>query len=46
MMDGVGIDLCIERAVAAKATADTPSARSDWRDVLKSAADFVLYRTG
>jgi hypothetical protein len=40
-MSGVAIDLCIERAVAAKALADEVERRARWRSVEQNAAYFT-----
>jgi hypothetical protein len=40
-MDGAAIDLCIERAVAAKAAVDKMERRERWTDVENNAARFV-----
>jgi hypothetical protein len=40
-MDGAAVDLCIERAVAAKALADERARRSDWAKVMENAAAFA-----
>jgi hypothetical protein len=39
-MDGAAVDLCIERAVAAKAAADEHKRRADWAGVTTNAAEF------
>jgi hypothetical protein len=40
-MDGAAVDLCIERAVAAKAAADEHKRRADWNAVLDNAVSFT-----
>jgi hypothetical protein len=40
-MDGAAVDLCIERAVVAKAAADEHKRRADWRSVEKNAKNFT-----